>query len=117
MWFAANAVKVYLVLGHTDMRKSVNGLSILIAEQIGLDPLSGHLFVFCNRRKNILKVLYWDRNGFCLWYKRLEKDLYRWPKETTEVMEMGGQELGWLLSGLDVTQALAHPPAEYEQVY
>ena len=117
MWFSANAVKVYLVLGHTDMRKSVNGLSILIAEQMGLDPLSGHLFVFCNRRRNILKILYWDRNGFCLWYKRLEKDLYRWPQETCVVMEMGSQELGWLLSGLDVNQALAHPVAEYEQVY
>ena len=117
MWFAANAVKVYLVLGYTDMRKSVNGLSIMLAEHLGFDPLSGHLFVFCNRRKNILKVLYWDRNGFCLWYKRLEKDLYRWPAETVEVLEMGCQELGWLLSGLDVKQSLAHPAAEYQQVY
>jgi transposase len=117
MWLPSKAVKVYLVLGHTDMRKSVNGLAIMISGQMGLDPLSGHLFVFCNRRKNILKILYWDRNGFCLWYKRLEKDLFRWPKESEEILEMGHQELGWLLSGLEVNQALGHSTIEYQSVF
>jgi transposase len=68
MFYSLSGIKVYLVLGVTDMRKSVNVLSILVSEHIGFDPLSGHLFAFCNRRKNILKILYWERNGFCLWY-------------------------------------------------
>ena len=60
-------LRVYLAVGVTDMRKSINGLSILVQDQLDLDPISGHLFAFCNRRRDIVKVLYWDRNGFCLW--------------------------------------------------
>ena len=77
--------RVYLALGNTDMRKAINGLSILVQESMDLDPFSGHLFVFCNRKRNILKILYWDRNGFCLWSKRLEKHFFRWPESSEEV--------------------------------
>ena len=59
-------LRVYLAVGVTDMRKSINGLSILVQDQLDLDPLSGHLFVFCNRRRDMVKVLYWDRNGLVL---------------------------------------------------
>ncbi len=58
--------RIYLAVGSTDMRKAINGLSILVEDQMDLDPFSGHLFVFCNRRRNMVKILYWDRNGFCL---------------------------------------------------
>jgi len=68
MWVFPSGMKVYLALGETDMRKSVNGLSIIVSECMEQDPFSGHLFVFCNRRRNILKILYWDSNGFALWY-------------------------------------------------
>jgi transposase len=71
MFPALPEIKVLLAVGVTDMRKSINGLSILVAEQLELDPLSGHLFAFCNRKRDIVKILYWDRNGFCLWQKRL----------------------------------------------
>lgn len=108
MWVIPSGLKVYLALGSTDMRKSVNGLSLLVSEVLDHDPLSGHLFVFCNRRKTILKILYWDRNGFCLWYKRLEKDVFRWPRDEGEVMEIGHRELMWLLDGLEVKQYRAH---------
>lgn len=110
-------VKVYLVLGYTDMRKAVNGLSLVVSEHIRLDPLSGHLFVFCNRGKDILKVLYWDRNGFCLWYKRLEKGRFCWPTGPDEVMELSSRELYWLLSGLEVKQPQAHHDLGYRSVY
>lgn len=70
MFFFGNPVQVYVATGVTDMRKSINGLSILVAEQLDLDPLTGHLFCFCNRRRDIIKILYWNRNGFCLWQKR-----------------------------------------------
>jgi len=65
-------LKVFLAPGFTDMRKSINGLSILV-DYLELDPFSGNIFVFCNRRQTMLKILYWERNGFCLWHKRLER--------------------------------------------
>ena len=117
MFYSLSGIKVYLVLGITDMRKSVNGLSILVSEHIGLDPFTGHLFVFCNRRKNILKILYWDRNGFCLWYKKLEKMLFRWPSEESEILEIGSRELGWLLDGLELSQPLAYRSENYSEIF
>lgn len=66
MLTSVHSIKDYIDTDYTDMRKSINGLSILVADQLELDPLSGHLFAFCNRRRDITKILYWDRNGFCL---------------------------------------------------
>ena len=63
--------RVYLAVGITDMRKAINGLSIMVEQHLSKDPFSGDLFVFCNRRQNMIKILYWDKNGFCLWHKRL----------------------------------------------
>lgn len=108
MLLVPSGLKVYLALGHTDMRKSVNGLSILVSEVLEQDPFSGHMFVFCNRRRNILKILYWDRNGFCLWYKRLEKERYRWPSDICKLKQIGHRELTWLLAGLELEQVGAH---------
>ncbi|WP_028583879.1 IS66 family insertion sequence element accessory protein TnpB [Desulfogranum mediterraneum] len=106
-------VQVYLATGVTDMRKSINGLSMLVADQFELDPFSGQLFCFCNRRRDIVKLLYWNRNGFCLWHKRLEKDRFKWPEREEEVVSLGGRELAWLLDGLSVNQASAHRKLEY----
>ena len=97
--------RVYLALGTTDMRKSINGLSIIVEQAMELNPFSGELFVFCNRRRNIIKILYWDRNGFCLWHKRLEKDRFKWPKSEQEVMAIDQGRLKWLLYGLDIADA------------
>ena len=74
--------RIYLAAGNTDMRKAINGLSILVQDRRRLDPLSGHMFVFCNRRRDIIKILYWDRYGFCLWQKRLEKHFFSWPERS-----------------------------------
>jgi transposase len=115
MFLQSPDLKVYLALGATDMRKAINGLS-MIAEQLELDPFSGHLFVFCNRRKKILKILYWDTNGFCLWQKRLEKQTFKWPKTEAEVLQIGQRELRWLLDGLKITQRGAHRQLHYETV-
>jgi len=113
--FISSRTKVFLAVGSTDMRKSINGLSILVEAQLELDPFSGHLFAFCNRRRNIVKILYWDRNGFCLWHKRLEKERFEWPDSYEEVMEIGQRELGWLLYGLDIEQA--HQELKYTTVF
>lgn len=113
MFFVSSTVQVYLALGRTDMRKSINGLSILVQEHLEMNPLSGHLFVFCNRSRTMVKVLYWDRNGFCLWHKRLEKHYFTWPESVQEVMEIDQRQLGWLLEGLDICQIQAHKALRY----
>jgi transposase len=96
---------VYLALGSTDMRKSINGLSIMVEQAMDLNPFSGDLFVFCNRRRNIIKILYWDRNGFCLWHKRLEEHRFKWPESEQEIMTIDQSSLQWLLYGLDIADA------------
>ena len=108
--------KVFLAAGSTDLRRSIDGLALLVAAQLEMDPLSGHLFVFCNRRRTIVKVLYWDRNGFCLWEKRLEKEVFRWPAMEVEVVEVGTRELSWLLEGLQIKQKSAHRELRYSSI-
>ncbi len=114
MIFQPSAARVYIALGATDMRKSINGLSLLVEDQFGLDLFSGSLFAFCNRRRDLVKVLYWQENGFCVWLKRLEKDIFRWPESEEEVMEVNQVALEWLLHGLDLNQA--HQRLSYTSV-
>ena len=101
----APEAKVYVAVGATDMRKSINGLSLLVEEHFQLDLFSGSLFAFCNRNKDRVKILYWDCNGFCLWLKRLEQDTFRWPETESDVLEISRPALDWLLHGLDLRQA------------
>jgi transposase len=108
--------RVYLATGSTDMRKAIGGLSMLVEGALELDPFSGHLFGFCNRRRNIVKILYWDRNGFCLWQKRLERDRFRWPGSAAAVLELEPRELEWLLEGLDVKAIRPHRELHYSTV-
>ena len=109
--------RVYLALGNTDMRKAINSLSILVEQSLDLDPFSGHLFVFCNRARTIIKILYWDINGFCLWQKRLEKHRFKWPESTEQIREIGLRELRWLLDGLEIHQQTAHEKLTYTCVF
>ncbi len=111
--FIPSHIQAYLALGYTDMRKSINGLSIIVEDLLDHDPFSGHLFVFCNRKRNIIKILYWDRNGFCLWHKRLEKHSFKWPIFPEDVMEIDQRELSWLLEGLDLGEIRAHEKLSY----
>jgi transposase len=99
------------------MRKAIDGLSLLVAGQMKLDPFSGHLFAFCNRRRTMVKLLLWDRNGFWLFQKRLEKQRFRWPKSEAEILEMEGRELGWLLEGLDPQGLVGHREEKYSTIY
>ena len=71
--------RVFIAVGATDMRKSINGLSLLVEEEFGLDLFSGSFFAFCNRKRDLVKILYWSGNGFCIWMKRLEEEVFRWP--------------------------------------
>lgn len=109
-------MQVYLNIGNTDMRKSINTLSLLVEGEMDLDPFSGHLFAFCNRRRNIIKILYWDRNGFCLWQKRLEKDKFNWPQSYEQVLKIDQRQLSFLLEGLDLNQAMAYKELHYSRM-
>ncbi len=78
-----NIERVYLARGSTDLRKSIDGLAVLVQEGFDLDPFSPSLFVFCNRKRDKLKILQWETNGFWLHYRRLEKGTFEWPDENT----------------------------------
>lgn len=106
-------LRVFLAVGTTDMRKSIDGLCLLVKMQLALDPFAGHLFGFCNRRRNMVKILYWDRNGFCLWQKRLERHRFAWPESQHQVLGLDGRELNWLLEGLDLRQYRSHETLHY----
>ncbi len=99
------STQVFIAIGVTDMRKSINGLSRLVEENFELDVFSGHLYAFCNRRRDIIKVLFWDRNGFCVWHKRLEKERFHWPESEGDVVNIDSRQMSWLLAGLDINTA------------
>jgi transposase len=97
------AVRIYVATGATDLRRSIDGLSALVREQLQLDPLSGHLFLFRNRRGDRLKILLWDQSGFWVLYKRLEQGTFAWPPdERGAPVEMRHRDLLLLLSGVDL---------------
>ena len=96
------------------MRKAVNGLMVLVSDVLEADPFSSHLFVFCNRLRDKIKILYWHNNGFWLFYRRLEKQRFWWPVDNEQVsVEITARELSWLIEGLDITQVEAHKTARF----
>lgn len=109
-------LKVYLAPGVTDLRKSIDGLSILVENQMELNPFSEYLFAFCNRKRTTVKILYWDLNGFCLWMKRLESQRFQWPDAKASSICIGNRELSWLLDGLSLRQQRAHRSLHYSCV-
>lgn len=102
--------RVYLACGSTDMRKSIDGLAAIVQESFQLDPFSPALFVFCNRGRDKLKILYWEHNGFWLYYRRLERGTFHWPTNAgAGPLAINRRQLRWLLDGLALEQRLAHP--------
>jgi transposase len=116
MIYFPSHVRVFLAPGATDMRKQINTLSILVEDTLRLDPFSGHLFVFCNGSRTTLKILYWDRNGFCLWQKRLEKHRFKWPQNREQTMEIRSRELSFILEGLDIEVVRPLEDLKYESM-
>ena len=101
--------RVYLHRAPVDMRKQIDGLALLAKEVIRQDPGSGALFGFINARRNKLKLLVWEKNGFIVWYKRLEREKFHWPRGRDEaVVTLSGEQLNWLLDGYDVWRMKPH---------
>lgn len=110
-------VRVHLCRDAVDFRKQIRGLSVVVEEAFELDPFSAHVFAFCNRRRDHVKLLLWERNGFVLWQKKLEKDRFPWPRKLAQdVIELTGRELNWLLDGMDVFAIKPHGELSYETV-
>lgn len=99
------SVKIYLCTAPTDMRKGFDTLAVLVRDFLGRDPLSGHLFLFISRRRDRMKILYWDADGFAMWYKRLEQGTFRMPRAPSDApgVELKASELAMLLEGIDLS--------------
>lgn len=109
------ALKVYLHREAVDGRKNINGLALLVEQEMALDPFAAALFVFSNRRRDRIKILLWERTGFWLMLKRLEADRFKWPKDA-EVVTLSVEQLHWLLSGIDLSAMQPHPIREFLRV-
>ena len=100
---------VYIACGYTDLRKGIEGLSVLVQQEFDLDPFTNTLFLFCGRRRDRIKGLYWEQDGFVLLYKRLERGVYQWPRNEQEVREITPQQYRWLMEGLKVCCSIRSP--------
>ena len=106
--------ELYIVCGFTDLRKSIDGYASIIQDNFNINPMTAALYLFCNKQKNKLKILYWDKDGFWLLYKRLEKSKFRWPKTLDEIKMISKKQLEWLLEGLEIEQKYYHQEVKVE---
>ncbi|AHF09448.1 MULTISPECIES: IS66 family insertion sequence element accessory protein TnpB [Dehalobacter] len=99
---------IYIACGYTDLRCGIDGLASIVQQKFRLDPFSSILFLFCGRRCDRIKALYWEGNGFVLLYKRLENGRFQWPRSGDEAKALTPQQYRWLMEGLNVEQPKAH---------
>jgi transposase len=109
-----STTRIFLRPGHTDLRKAVYGLTLIVQGEMACDPFSGSVYLFCNRKRDLLKAVYWDKTGFWLSQKRLEKDQFPWPKTISAAQELDAEELVLLLKGIDFFRA--HKTLYYKSV-
>lgn len=108
----AGADKVYLACGYTDLRRGIDGLASIVQQQFTLDPFTNTLFLFCGRRRDRIKGLYWEGDGFLLLYKRLENGNFQWPRTGDDAVKLTAQQYRWLMEGLRVEQPKAVKKSE-----
>lgn len=113
----STSAQAYLYTEPVDMRKSIDGLAALVEQELELSPMIEALFVFCNKRRDKIKILHWERNGFVLWYKRLEKQRFKWSRDAEfEYTLHDGRALNRLLDGYDIWQQTPHQSLPYRSV-
>ena len=99
------------------MEERLNGLSTIVQNEMGKIPFHGGLYVFINKRRDLMRILYWDRSGFALWLKRLEEEKFHWPFRSQEdVISISSTQLAWLLDGFDITRMKPHQTLKYQAV-
>lgn len=107
-------ISIYLCRDPVDFRKAVNGLSIIVQEQMDLSLFDRSLFVFCNKRRTQIKALYWDATGFALWQKKLEKDKFKWPRKCEHsTVQLEHEQWCWLLRGFNIHNMKPHEALFY----
>ena len=109
--------QIYLYRDPIDFRKAHKGLVALIEVELERNPYEGHLYAFTNRQRNKIKCIFWENNGFVLYYKSLSEEKFKWPKKSDEVVTLTGQQMNWLLDGYDITQMKPHKKLNYESSY
>ena len=109
--------RVYLYCDPIDFRQSHRGLSTLIEAELGHNPFSGELYAFTNKQRNKIKCVFWEDNGFVLYYKALTEDKFKWPKRPDELVRLTGQQLNWLLDGYDINLMKPHKKLQFESIF
>ena len=107
-------VRIFIRPGTTDLRRAANGLAILVEQEMNGEPFSGNVYLFCNKDRKLLKAVWWDKTGFWLSQKRLEKEKYPWPETQEAVRELSSEELSMLLKGIDFFRA--HKTLYYKNI-
>ncbi len=114
---SASAPRVFLCIEPVDFRKSIDGLALLVEQSLGLELFEPVLYVFINKRRDKIKILLWEKNGFVLWYKRLEQERFKWPKSSMDkTLVLNGEQLNWLLDGFDLWRNQPHKSLNYRSV-
>jgi len=108
--------QVYLYRNAIDFRKSYLGLAAIVEQELGHNPFTGTLYAFTNRQKNKLKCLFWDANGFVLYYKSLAEEKFKWPKQGESLITLTGEQMNWLLDGYDISLMKPHKQLCYEHL-
>ena len=114
---AATLPKVFLYREPIDFRKSFRGLAVLVEQELGHNPFDGYLYAFTNRQRNKIKCLFWEDNGFVLYYKSLSDDKFHWPEPDDELVTLTGQQLNWLLDGYNLNTMKPHKKRHYESCF
>lgn len=114
---AGDDLEIYLCVEPVDFRKQAAGLATLVQDALALDPFSSQLFVFTNRRRSQCRILVWERAGFVLWSKRLEKARFPWPRRSDTVVTLSVRDLNLLLDGYDIWRFQPHPTLRYASMY
>jgi len=105
------AENIYIAVGYTDLRKSIDGLAALVQQKFNVNPYESAIFMFCGRRRDRIKILMWEETGFILLYKRLENGHFNWPRSEDELRPISWQQFEWLMSGLKLEQKVSVKPA------
>lgn len=108
---------IYLYRDPVDFRKGPRGLAAIVEQELEHDPFAGGLYAFTNRRRNAVKCLYWEDNGFVLYYKRLAEERFRWPRPEEAVLALSGEQINWLLDGYDISLMKGHRKLHYEALF
>ena len=114
---AHSMAKIYLYRDPVDFRKSYRGLAAIVEQELGHNPFDGDLYAFTNRQRNKIKCLFWEDNGFVLYYKALAEEKFRWPKPQDEIMALSTEQINWLLDGYDIGLMQGHKKLHYEALF